>query len=28
VWDAYARLKSQARWQTDVIAGWALAINP
>ncbi len=24
VWDAYARLKSQAHWQTDVIAGWAL----
>jgi PAP2 superfamily len=24
VWDAYARLRSQAHWQTDVIAGWAL----
>jgi PAP2 superfamily len=24
VWDAYARLKSQAHWQSDVIAGWAL----
>ncbi|MGO9934422.1 MAG: phosphatase PAP2 family protein [Steroidobacteraceae bacterium] len=24
VWDAYARLKSQAHWQTDVIAGWVL----
>lgn len=24
IWDAYARLKSQAHWQTDVIAGWAL----
>jgi membrane-associated phospholipid phosphatase len=24
VWDAYARLKSQAHWLTDVIAGWAL----
>jgi len=24
VYDAIARLKSQAHWQTDVIAGWAL----
>ena len=24
VYDAVARLKSQAHWQTDVIAGWAL----
>jgi hypothetical protein len=24
VYDALARLKSQAHWQTDVIAGWAL----
>lgn len=24
VWDAYARLRSQAHWQSDVIAGWAL----
>jgi undecaprenyl-diphosphatase len=24
VYDAFARLKSQAHWQTDVIAGWAL----
>ena len=24
-YDAFARLKSQAHWQTDVIAGWALA---
>jgi undecaprenyl-diphosphatase len=24
VYDAMARLKSQAHWQTDVIAGWAL----
>jgi membrane-associated phospholipid phosphatase len=24
VWDAYGRLKSQAHWQSDVIAGWAL----
>jgi membrane-associated phospholipid phosphatase len=24
MWDAYARLRSQAHWQTDVIAGWAL----
>jgi PAP2 superfamily protein len=23
-YDAFARLKSQAHWQTDVIAGWAL----
>jgi len=23
-YDAAARLKSQAHWQTDVIAGWAL----
>ena len=23
-YDAVARLKSQAHWQTDVIAGWAL----
>jgi len=23
-WDAYARLRSQAHWQTDVIAAWAL----
>ncbi len=27
VWDAYARLKSQAHWQTDVIAGWALGTS-
>jgi undecaprenyl-diphosphatase len=25
VWDAYARLKSQPHWQTDVIARWALS---
>jgi membrane-associated phospholipid phosphatase len=24
VYDAFARLKSQAHWQSDVIAGWAL----
>jgi membrane-associated phospholipid phosphatase len=24
LYDAFARLKSQAHWQTDVIAGWAL----
>lgn len=24
VYDAFARMKSQAHWQTDVIAGWAL----
>ncbi len=24
VYDAFARLKSQAHWQTDVIAGWVL----
>jgi undecaprenyl-diphosphatase len=24
LYDAIARLKSQAHWQTDVIAGWAL----
>ncbi len=24
VYDAFARLKNQAHWQTDVIAGWAL----
>ena len=24
IYDAIARLKSQAHWQTDVIAGWAL----
>lgn len=24
VYDAFARLKSQAHWQTDVIAGWLL----
>jgi membrane-associated phospholipid phosphatase len=23
-WDGYARLRSRAHWQTDVIAGWAL----
>jgi undecaprenyl-diphosphatase len=24
LYDSIARLKSQAHWQTDVIAGWAL----
>ncbi|HVS76397.1 MAG TPA: phosphatase PAP2 family protein [Steroidobacteraceae bacterium] len=24
LWDAYARMKSQAHWQSDVIVGWAL----
>lgn len=24
MWDGYARMKSQAHWQSDVIAGWLL----
>jgi undecaprenyl-diphosphatase len=27
VYDAFARLKSRAHWQTDVIAGWALGMG-
>ncbi|HJS90896.1 MAG TPA: phosphatase PAP2 family protein [Steroidobacteraceae bacterium] len=24
IWDGYARMKSQAHWQSDIIAGWLL----